>query len=357
MAMNRLASWFKRQRKGKRGGKSTPPWRRRLRWLTLMAVLGLAAYALLGVWYVHHPPKWLAETEAEWPRFVTAALAAIGNPLGEATDALALTGHDVVYEYDEEAPHGSTIFAGEPRRVGEAAPRDLQVLKRGDFIVGWSPSLRHAVWCAYHVTPEPKYEYGERPHFRKDPSAARCPAAGDYSRSGYDRGHLAPNHAIASRYGETAQRATFMMSNVAPQSPALNRGVWREIEHRIADLWTKRYGEIWVVVGCISPLRKGGETLSGTDIDVPEKFYQLIVAQEGLDIRAMALVFDQTVGYGEWPTRHLVTIDELEELTGFDFLPELPDFIQSPLEAELPTRLWPIAASDIFRFLAIHYGN
>jgi hypothetical protein len=43
-----------------------------------------------------------------------------------------------------------------------------------------------------------------------------------------------------------------MMSNIAPQSPALNRGVWRDVEHRIADLWTARYGEIWVVVGCIS---------------------------------------------------------------------------------------------------------
>jgi hypothetical protein len=44
-----------------------------------------------------------------------------------------------------------------------------------------------------------------------------------------------------------------------------------------------------------------------------------------------------------------VTIDELEDITGLDFNPELPGFIQHPLESELPTRLWPIRARDIFR--------
>ena len=44
------------------------------------------------------------------------------------------------------------------------------------------------------------------------------------------------NHAIESRYGAEEQEKTFMMSNIAPQSPVLNRGVWRNVEHRIADL-------------------------------------------------------------------------------------------------------------------------
>ena len=167
---------------------------------------------------------------------------------------------------------------------------------------------------------------------------------------------MVPNYAIVTRYGEDEQKKTFLMSNIAPQSPSLNRGVWRDLEHRIADLWTARYGEIWVIVGCISP-QITEQTLPGTAIDVPTKFYQLIVAQEGLNIRALAVLIEQDVPWGAYAARYIVTIDELEELTGLDFLPDLPSFIQTPLEAQLPSRLWPIRLQDVFQQLLIRYGK
>ena len=58
--------------------------------------------------------------------------------------------------------------------------------------------------------------------------------------------------------------------------------------------------------------------------------------------------------WGAWPTRYLITIDELEELTGLDFLPDLPEFIQSPLESELPSRLWPIRRTDALKQILLH---
>ena len=199
-----------------------------------------------------------------------------------------------------------------------------------------------------------KYAIAKRPGFVKDKSIPSAPSPSDYTKSGYDRGHLAPNHAIATRYGEAAQKKTFAMSNVAPQTPELNRGVWRDVEHRIADLWTARYGEIWVVVGCISP-STNGETIGGTNIDVPESFYQVIVAQEGMDVRALALVFSQQVPWNEWAARNIVSIEELEKMTGLDFNPDLPAFIQRPLESDLPTRLWPIRARDIFKLVGFWF--
>ena len=144
------------------------------------------------------------------------------------------------------------------------------------------------------------------------------------------------------------------MSNIAPQSPALNRGVWRDIEHRIADLWTARYGEVWVIVGAISR-PESQETVSGTAVDVPTDYYQIILAQEGMDVRALALLFNQDVGWKAWGARHITTIDEIERLTGLDFNPELPSFIQEPLESDLPNRLWPIRPLDIIRQIALRF--
>ena len=317
------------------------------------ALVLLTLWAVAGVWFVQHPRRWLERRVASWPRLVTATLSAIGNPVGDLTDALGLTGHDAVYEYDEPAPEGEVAFAGVPRRTGSPAPTDITVLDRGEFKVGWSPKLRHPVWVAYHVPAAARFESGERPNFRKDKEVPSSPAASAYDRSGYDRGHMAPNYAIATRFGAAAQDQTFLMTNIAPQSRTLNRGIWRNLEHRIAELWTARYGEIWVIVGTLS--KGGGETLSGTDIDVPEQLYQVVVAQEGMDIRAFAVLIDQNVPWGAWPTRYLITIDELEELTGLDFLPDLPEFIQSPLESELPSRLWPIRRIDALKQIFLRF--
>ena len=53
--------------------------------------------------------------------------------------------------------------------------------------------------------------------------------------------------------------------------------------------------------------------------------------------------------------RSLVTIDELEELTGLDFNPDMPSFIRDPLEAELPSRLWPVRTRDIFKQILLRF--
>ena len=318
----------------------------------VVLVGGYAVLAATAVWFVHHPREWIKQKEESMPGFLVSALLWNGNGLGDITDALDITGTDSVYEYDEEAPSGSVFFAGAPQRTGDVQPADIKVLDRGEFAVGWSPSLRRPVWCAYHVTPDVLYQTGQRPNFSKDKEAANSPAPGDYTRSGYDRGHMVPNHAIESRYGADDQKKTFLMSNIAPQTPALNQGVWRNVEHRIADFWPAKYGEIWVIVGTI-PNRRG-ETLSGTDIEIPGRFYQVIVAQEGMDVRALAVVFDQHVPWREWAARNIVSIDELEEEAGLDFLPDLPTFIQNPLEAETPSRLWPIRARDVFRLILLN---
>ena len=318
----------------------------------VVLVGGYAVLAATAVWFVHHPREWIEQKEESMPGFLVSALLWNGNGLGDITDALDITGTDSVYEYDEEAPSGSVFFAGAPKRTGDVQPADIKVLDRGEFAVGWSPSLRRPVWCAYHVTPDVLYQTGQRPNFSKDKEAANSPSPGDYTRSGYDRGHMVPNHAIESRYGADDQKKTFLMSNIAPQTPALNQGVWRNVEHRIADFWPAKYGEIWVIVGTI-PNRRG-ETLSGTDIEIPGRFYQVIVAQEGMDVRALAVVFDQHVPWREWAARNIVSIDELEEEAGLDFLPDLPTFIQNPLEAETPSRLWPIRARDVFRLILLN---
>ena len=88
----------KKGRKGKKGSSK--------RRIALFGALGLSAFltawGILGVWFVHHPRRWLATREDNWPGIITGPLYFFGNPLGDLTDALGLTGRDVVYTYDED---------------------------------------------------------------------------------------------------------------------------------------------------------------------------------------------------------------------------------------------------------------
>ena len=346
-----------RQKKPSKRGKGKGKGRFRRLALRTAAVLAavLVLWGWAGEWFVHHPWAWHVEQSQRWPNALLAPLYLIGNPLADITDGLGWTGHDAVYEYDCEAPANSVLFAGAPTRIGAPAPNDIRTLDRGEFLVGWSDTLKHPVWVAYHVKKEAVFPASRLSSFTQDRTVPAAPRPDAYKGSGYDRGHMAPNYAIVTRYGEAEQRQTFQMSNIAPQSPALNRGVWREIEHRIADLWTARYGEIWVVVGCISTPAKDNR-LPDSGIDVPTHFYQVIVAQEGMDVRALAVLYPQNIPWSAWPARNIITIAELQKLTGLDFNPELPSFLADPLESDLPSRLWPVKPFDVFRQFLIRYS-
>ena len=318
--------------------------------VSITLVLAVIACCAVGDWFVHHPREWLDAHRA----FYTAPLWYFGNRTALITDAIGWTGHDAVYGFDEPSPTNEVFFAGAPERVGDPAPNDIIVLRRGEFAIGWSPSLRHPVWAAYHVVRDARFDALKRPNFQKDRSVASSPAANDYARSGYDRGHLVPNRAIVTRYGPDEQEKTFLMTNIAPQRPALNRGPWREMEQRISDLWTARYGEIWVIVGAVSPT--GNRTkLESTTIDVPEQYYMLIAAQDEEGVRALAVLLPQTAEVNDFPVHNIVTIKELEAATGLKFFPDMPKFLARPLKADRPTRLWPIRWHDIVKLILLRF--
>ena len=149
--------------------------------VSVALVLAVVACCAVGDWYVHQPREWLESHRA----FYTAPLWYFGNRTAFITDAFGWTGHDAVYDPDDEtAPSNTVLFAGAPVRIDAPAPDDIQVLNRGEFMIGWSPSLRHPVWAAYHVVRDARFDALKRPNFQKDRSVASSPAANDYARSG-----------------------------------------------------------------------------------------------------------------------------------------------------------------------------
>src|SRR5690606_14328696 len=84
-------------------------------------------------------------------------------------------------------------------------------------------------------------------NFRPDPKIASGTATNaDYLRSGYDRGHLAP--AADMGWSIASMSESFYFSNMSPQMPGFNRGIWSQLE-KLMRTWAIEYGNIFLATG------------------------------------------------------------------------------------------------------------
>lgn len=230
----------------------------------------------------------------------------------------------------------SSVYGGAP--VAKGFPYKIRVLMNAGYVAGYCEILEDPVWVAYRVGDVDKAVAPPRPEgFETDVrTVARVPPSA-YVNSGYDRGHLAPNYAIGTRYGAVAQRETFLMSNVVPQRHALNAGPWKDLEMKIATSYPGRFGEVWVLAGPVFGA-KPERLRSGPA--VPEAFFMIVIDESDGRVRTEALILPQETPAGADLGRFVVSIDDVERRTGLDFLTELEDKAEAALEAKRAERVW-----------------
>jgi endonuclease G len=234
---------------------------------------------------------------------------------------------------------GDKLFAGLPRSTSEYS--QFKELSNIGYIVGYSESRKDPLWAAYRLMamdnpPAP----GPRPDkFKTDDRTEAKVKHDDYTNSGYDRGHMAPNWAIATRYGQAAQLETFFMSNICPQKPALNRGLWKCLEMIVAKAYANQFGDIWVIVGPV--FDSDIETLP-SGVEVPDSFYMIMVVLENEQIHIQAFLINQQQEGRESLNNFITNVDSVEDETGLDFFADLPDALEEHLESAVPTSLWKV---------------
>lgn len=180
----------------------------------------------------------------------------------------------------------------------------------------------------------PDAEKRENYKFNRDPKVAGCPDWWEYKETGYDRGHMAP--AMDMRWNREAMEQCFLMTNICPQDHDLNDGEWRHMEEAIHS-WARKTERLVIFTGPVlsGDLKKTGKRNA---ITVPRKFYKVVYSPK--QNRAIAFVFDNEVAAKSW-TNYAVTIDEVERLTGIDFLASLPDDVETSIESKSDIKSWP----------------
>ena len=235
--------------------------------------------------------------------------------------------------------------------AGTAATADKSLLtvtvpqgnKRIDYkaiTVYFNRSLRIPSCVAYELTntmvtmaDAPDAEKRRNYKFNGDPNVPGSPDWGDYRKSGYTRGHMAP--AMDMRWDRQTMTECFLMTNMCPQIEQLNNGPWRSLEESI-HRWAKRDGSIWVYTG---PIMAGSTRRIGpkTDIAVPAAFYKVLYAPR--QQRAIAFIYDNTADGGGM-ARHATTIAEVERRTGITFFPRMSTATARPLKHQCDLTQW-----------------
>jgi endonuclease G len=194
-------------------------------------------------------------------------------------------------------------------------------------------NYKDARWVAYMLTQTNLLTILSKRsnNFRPDPSVPNSPTPQDYTRSGYDRGHLAP--AADFRWNEQAMNESFYMSNMTPQIPAFNRGIWNNLEKQVRD-WALEKDTLYIVTGAV--LHKGLPTIGTSNVTVPERFYKVILQHNSTTNSGVGFVIPNE-GSTEPLESFEVTIDSVEHITGLDFFPALPDSIERKVEGRIGT--------------------
>ena len=245
----------------------------------------------------------------------------------------------------EVSSPGCALYGGLPVTTSPAAAHT--VLVNQGYLVGYSEERRDPLWVAYRLCDADFSSRPGRASWRTDERTNARVESREYTGTGYVCGQMAPSSAIARCYGARAQGETFLMSNVCPQSPATSRMPWRQLE-AAAERYAHTLGEVWVFSGPVfegdsrflQPQPDGGKQLDRGGVTIPDAFYTILVAEVCGAPRALAFLVPQSAS-GTLPLEGYVTsIDAVEERIGFDFLPQLEDGIEKPLEAQVSLHLW-----------------
>lgn len=211
-----------------------------------------------------------------------------------------------------------------------------ELVRHTGYVVSHNSKWKIPNWVGYELTR--REVAGNNPRddaFAPDPDVRGHKAElADYKGSGYDRGHMAP--AADMKWSKRVMRESFYLSNMCPQNPSLNRGDWNDLEE-VVRKWAKRDSAIIVVCGPI--VSKRPATIGHGKVAVPKAFFKVVLSPYSKHPSAIGFIMPNEKGNN--PLRsYAKSVDEVEDVTGFDFFSSLPDDLEGDVEARYDLSNW-----------------
>ena len=192
-------------------------------------------------------------------------------------------------------------------------------LCKQNYAINYRTDTKTAEYVVEHPTREAVTGPSKRKDdFRPDPSVPVQfqSQLADYAGHPYDRGHLVPA-------GDSTQTAaimseSFFLSNMMPQNPGNNRGIWKYLEEQTRAIAQKQ-GDVFVITGTVYD---GAVIARIGNVEVPTHIYKIII--DPRTGRTLAHLFPNIKLDVADLDRYAVTVADIEKVTGIDFSPRIP---------------------------------
>ena len=256
------------------------------------------------------------------------------------------------------------LLMGNPSKARtDPTQKHNYLMNKAFFALSYNDSTGTPNWVSWHLT---KDHFGDAPRKRKFDADTTLPGDftrithDDYTNSGFDRGHMCPRSDRDNN--KEMSFATFVMTNIVPQSNENNAGAWNQLELYARFLVTDKGKELYIIAG---PQGMRGEgrngfknKIAGGKVTVPNKVWKVIMVldannddrdiervDENTRLIAVIMPNDRSVPQNNW-WQYRVSVKEVEELTGHTFFDNVPANIITPLKEDVDEEFIPVLARE-----------
>ena len=240
----------------------------------------------------------------------------------------------VAQQRPNNPPEACAIHA--PWGAPKATLQDSTILCKQGYFLQHDNAAKIPAWVAWQITPKTVNGCVPRNNaFAVDQALPKGKGAApsDYAGSGYDQGHLA-NDAHQS-WDPVVEKESFLMSNMSPQLPGLNRGIWKLLETASGAWVFSRQHTLIIYAGNVYNVTASTTKKIGANaVVVPDALYKIVIDKDTNEV--YAFLFPHKENQGNDLSVVQVTVADVEKASGITFpLPAGADKNAKPA-------LWPV---------------
>ena len=274
--------------------------------------------------------------------------------IGNGATPYAFETRSITIETPTFAPasiYGKNDEFGDPTPASPSNPNDL-LISRDEYTLSYNESRGTPNWVAYELDARQMVAGQDRCNcFTADPTlpSEKQIFTSDYTSGGFDRGHMARSFDRTAANGDNA--STFYLTNIVPQQPDLNQGVWAQFENALGDSATKGGRAVYIITGPLYSRSHGLTFLKNEGkVAIPDSTWKIALIGPrtsgipftsanvhswddlpGVTILAVNMPNVAGVRNDPW-SKYLTTVRKIEQATGYSFLTVLDEALRGALE-------------------------